>query len=360
MGETKTNQSLSEDLYLSYLNNDNLLPLLTGKTVVITGTTTGLGFALARTAIVKRASLVLLLNRTSERSAASEQELHNYVLEDGEATTVIRSVDCDLTSLDSVKTAATAVNDAVKPYHGLDVLCLNAGIMACDDVRTADGFDVQMQTNMLSHFLLASLVYPSVKQAAEQRGEARIVSHSSSMREAVKSLEEKYFTKCDEGSLGGNESSFISQVMFGKGGPWVRYSQSKLANAAFAMALHQKLRAIDSKIKSVACEPGYSVTSLQNTKHFTSVMNLFPRQSASDGSLNAAMACFSPDADSGDFYAPSRVVTGKPIKVVARGVRQKTGWIGGTDRGTCDPENQKLVWDACEKALGIKFDVESC
>ena len=183
--------SLSEDLYLSYLNNDDLLPPLTGKTVVITGTTTGLGFALARTAIVKRASLVLLLNRTSERSVASEDQLRTYLDEHGEATTVIRSLDCDLASLDSVKHAATAANDAVKPYHGLDVLCLNAGIMAFDDVRTADGFDVQMQTNVLSHFLLASIVYPSVKQAAEERGEARIVSHSSSMREAVKTLEEK-------------------------------------------------------------------------------------------------------------------------------------------------------------------------
>ncbi|KAL7516172.1 hypothetical protein ACHAWX_001214 [Stephanocyclus meneghinianus] len=349
--------SLSEDLYLSYLNNDDLLPLLAGKTVVITGTTTGLGFALARTAIVKRASLVLLLNRTSERSAASERELRKYVYEGGEATTVIRSINCDLTSFNSVKNASTAVNDAVKPYHGLDVLCLNAGIMACDDIRTADGFDVQMQTNMLSHFLLAASVYPSVKQAAEHRGEARIVSHSSSAREAVKTLEEKYFTQCPEGSLGGSEASFISQIMFGKGGPWVRYSHSKLANAAFAMALHHKLQAIRSKIKSLACEPGYSVTSLQNTKHFTGAMNWAPKQSASDGSLNAAMACFSLDAESGDFYAPAKIATGKPTKVVVGGVRQKTGWIGGTDRGTCDPDNQKLVWDACEKALGIKFDV---
>ncbi|KAL3785165.1 hypothetical protein HJC23_013831 [Cyclotella cryptica] len=368
MGKPSTEQQppLSEDLYLSYLNNDDLLPPLTGKTVAITGTTSGLGFALARTAIVKRASLVLLLNRTSDRSATSEEKLRESYLhdeeEDAETTTtttrtVLRSIDCDLQSFDSVKSAAEAVTEAVRPYHGLDVLCLNAGIMACDDIRTKDGFDVQMQTNMLSHFLLASLLYPSVREAAEQRGEARIVSHSSSAREMVKKLEEKYFTQCHGGSLGGNNASFLSQFLLGKEGPWVRYSQSKLANAAFAMALHHKLQAIESKIKSVACEPGYSVTSLQDTKHFVSVMNLFPKQSASDGSLNAAMSCFGPDTDSGDLFAPANVATGKPIKVVSKGIRQKTGWIGGTDKGTCDAENQKLVWDACEKALGIKFDV---
>jgi len=50
--------------------------------------------------------------------------------------------------------------------------------MAFDDDRTGDGFDVQMQTNQLSHFLLTSLVYSSIKEAAEKRGEARIVPHS--------------------------------------------------------------------------------------------------------------------------------------------------------------------------------------
>lgn len=352
-------EGLPEDLFNSYMQHEELIPSLAGKTVAITGTTSGLGFHLARCAILKNAALVLLLNRKSERSEKSEKDLQKYFEED--AKTVVKTIDCDLMLFESVKKAAEQVNQEVKSFGGLDVLCLNAGIMAFDDDRTRDGFDIQMQTNQLSHFLLTSLVYPSLKEAAEKRGEARIVPQSSGMREFPKMLEKKYFEKCDEGTLGGNDAWIVSQLSMGKEGPWARYGQTKLANAAFAMALHHKLQDSNSKIKTVACEPGYSVTSLQNTKHFGGPFAyldfLIPKQSAADGSLNAAMACFSPDAMSGDFYVPENGLTGKPVKAVVGGVRQKVGWfgIGGTDKNTCDPEQQKLAWEACEKAVGIEF-----
>lgn len=353
--------ALPEVLFNSYIENEDLLPSLAGKAVAITGTTTGLGFALARCAVVKRASLVLLLNRKSERSKKSEEDLRNYLDSESAGKTFIKPIECDLMSFDSVKKAAEEVNQEVKAYDGLDVLCLNAGIMAYDDSRTKDGFEVQMQTNQLSHFLLTSLVYPSLKDAAEKRGEARIVPQSSSAREIVSSLKKEYFEKCDENTLGGNDTWIISQMAFGKGGPWTRYGQTKLANSAFAMALHHKLAAANSKIKSIACEPGYSVTPLQDTPHFSSGFKIFipimPKQSASDGSLSAAMACFSPDANSGDFYAPEKGMVGKPVKVVAGGERQKTGRIGGTDKATCDPQQHEIVWEACEKSLGITFVV---
>lgn len=131
--------------------------------------------------------------------------------------------------------------------------------------------------------------------------------------------------------------------------------QTKLANSAFAMALHHKLAASSSTIMSVACEPGYSVTSLQDTHHMGIMGKLsfmVPKQSASDGSLPAAMACFSPEAESGDLYAPEKGLVGKPVKVVSGGERLKR-----TDKATCDPDQQKLVWEACEKALGIEFVV---
>ena len=353
--------SLPEDLFNSYMEKEDIIPSLDGKTVAITGTTTGLGFNLARCAILKNASLVLLLNRKSERSQKSEEDLRKQYISDDNSKTVIQSVECDLMSLDSVKKAAEQVNQEVKSYGGLDVLCLNAGIMAFDDHRTQDGFDVQMQTNQLSHFLLTSLVYQSIKDAAEVRGEARIVPQSSGAREFPTTLEEKYFQKCDAGTLGGNDAWMLSQLVLGRDGPWGRYGQTKLANSTFAMALHTKLTDANSKIKSICCEPGYSVTPLQNTKHFggplASLDFLMPKQSAADGCLNAAMASFSPEAKSGDFYAPEKGFTGKPTKVVAGCVRQKDGWIGSTDKNTCDPEQQRLVWEACEKALGIEFTV---
>jgi NAD(P)-dependent dehydrogenase (short-subunit alcohol dehydrogenase family) len=58
--------------------------------------------------------------------------------------------------------------------EGLNVLCNNAGIMAFRDEPTIDGYDVQMQTNHLSHFLLTKLLMPKLEEAAEKYGEARV------------------------------------------------------------------------------------------------------------------------------------------------------------------------------------------
>ena len=69
---------------------------------------------------------------------------------------------------------------------GLDVICNNAGIMALKDQATIDGFDIQMQTNHLSHFLLTKELLPLLEIAAEKRGEARIVNHTSISRYGVK------------------------------------------------------------------------------------------------------------------------------------------------------------------------------
>ena len=63
-------------------------------------------------------------------------------------------------------------------YGGLDVLVNNAGVMMQPDHRTTDCFDVQMQTNHLSHFLLTKMLMPSLEMAAFSRGEARVVQHT--------------------------------------------------------------------------------------------------------------------------------------------------------------------------------------
>ena len=94
---------------------------------------------------------------------------------------VITHVDCDLTDFDAVRKAAAQVAAETKD-SGLDVLCNNAGVMALKDVATKDGYDIQMQTNHLSHFLLTKELYPVLVKAVKLRGEARIVNHSSFAR----------------------------------------------------------------------------------------------------------------------------------------------------------------------------------
>merc|ERR1712135_14385 len=112
---------------------------------------------------------------------------------------------------ESVRQAAAEVGKIAASYGGLDVIACNAGVMAVPDTRTGDGFETQMQTNHLSHFLLVDLLLPSLEAAATSRGERRVVTHSSGARrgglalDKTGMLQEQYFVVSSPGTLGGNE-----------------------------------------------------------------------------------------------------------------------------------------------------------
>eukprot|EP00934_Nitzschia_sp_Nitz4_P002621 Nitzschia sp. Nitz4//scaffold60_size111251//106198//107190//NITZ4_004167-RA/size111251-processed-gene-0.46-mRNA-1//-1//CDS//3329555624//2611//frame0 len=308
------------------------LPDLSGKTIVITGTTSGTGFVLARTAIRKGADNVLLLNRPSDRATKSEAELKA----EPNAKNV-ETIPCDLQDFESVKNAAETIKSK---YDAVDVLCNNAGVMALEDKATKDGYDVQMQTNHLSHFLLTKELYPLLKKAAELRGSARIANHSSRARFGGDALKEEYFGK-NGGNLGGDGSKFPN------GGRWKRYHQTKLANAVFTMALNDRLDN-DSKILAACAEPGLAATNLQVTTNSNGGMggNMWIMrfsQSAEDGTMPILSACFSPETKAGTIWAP------------------KSGWAGPavqnpTDKLSATVESRDLLWKASEGACG-KFEL---
>ena len=118
---------------------------MTGKVVVITGTTSGTGYICARE-VAKKGAKVVLLNR---KSARSEESLKKLQSEAPEAE--FESIECDLQSIASVEDAIAWIKSK---YEVVDVLVNNAGVMALEDRATEDGYDVQMQTNVLTHFLL--------------------------------------------------------------------------------------------------------------------------------------------------------------------------------------------------------------
>ena len=228
------------------------LPSLVGKTIAITGTTTGTGFVAAYT-LANLGARVLLLNRSSERVGASLSALRERSPE-GEFVDVV----CDLQSFASVRAAAERVTGLCT--EGLDVLCNNAGVMALPDRATEDGFDVQMQTNHLSHFLLTKRLFVLLERAAQLRGEARIVNHSSMARHASRRLEAKYLERRG-GELGGDSTRMFPVP----GGRWKRYSQTKLANCVFTSCLHETLQVANPAIKASVAHPGLATTDLADS-----------------------------------------------------------------------------------------------
>jgi hypothetical protein len=136
----------SRVMYDEYIASEDKFLDLTSKVVAITGTSTkSIGFHVAEVAIKKNAKILLLCNRDSSSSKKGTEDLQALVKECG-SPTVIETVACDLQDLESVKSAATKINEIAFKHKGLDMLVCNAGVMALKDIRTKDGFDVQVRT----------------------------------------------------------------------------------------------------------------------------------------------------------------------------------------------------------------------
>ena len=322
-------------LYATFVET---LPRFTESDVIaITGTTSGTGYVAAKTA-AERGAHVLLLNRKSNRSRESLVRLRAEVGRDA-----FTAVDCDLSSFDSVRTAAAAIK---RQHKEIRVLALNAGIMATPDEATVDGYDTQMQVNHLSQFLLAAELYPLVEAYAQEHGDARIVTHSSLGRLYTPNpgLESKYL-EANGGHLGGNSNAAM------RGAAYQRYFQSKLANSVFMYALHERLAARGSKVKAVSAHPGGSSTSLGDHLSYNALMSVamwfverFLIQSAEDGAVGLMLGMMSADAESGVLYGPKNNVYGMAVPNPPKPYET-------------DPAAKEMLWRLSEKATGATFKI---
>ena len=155
-------------LTIHYHELKAVIPSQQGKIIAITGCTSGTGLVLAKTC-AELGARVILLNRKSERADAALKELQGR-------NASAQHVELDLSSFASVRACAEQLHKVCP--DGIDVLCNNAGVMGLPDDATGDGFDVQMQSNHISHFLLTLSVWDLLERAAQKRGEARVVNHS--------------------------------------------------------------------------------------------------------------------------------------------------------------------------------------
>jgi len=321
------------------------LPDVSGKVFAITGTTSGTGFVAAQT-VAKHNGEVILLNRPSSRSIASLEKLKEAVPE-GKFV----PIDCDLQDFASVLAASKEIK---AKYTKIYCLSNNAGIMATPDEITGDGYDKQMQTNHLSHFLLTKELLPLLEVSSKEDGDARIVQHSSIARHNTvnKTLEEKYFSKYEkDGMLGGDEDSGGTF----KGPQWARYAQTKLANSVFCQCLHNKLSASKDKyenVLSLCAHPGFSLTNLAahiNIPLFTRLLLtpliLFSAQSAEDGSMGLlkAMMDTRDNVEGGVLYGPEGM-KGFPLALPSKPYET-------------DPKSQTMLWKKSEEAIGAVFDI---
>jgi hypothetical protein len=258
------------------------MPDLTGKTVVVTGANSGLGFEAARGFARKGARVVLACRNAGKGEAAREAILAELR---GAAVEVMA---LDLASLASVRAFAESF---LSRSDRLDVLCNNAGVMALPRLETADGFEMQFGTNHLGHFALTGLLLSLLLRTPG----ARIVSQSSTAHR---------MGRVDFDDLDGKH----------RYGRWSAYGQSKLANLLFTYELGRKLEKKRANAVSVACHPGYSATELQFAAARMEGSTLMERvfalgnsllaQDAAMGALPMLHAATAPDVRSGDYIGP--------------------------------------------------------
>ncbi len=142
------------------------IPDQTGRTVIVTGANSGIGFEAARALAAKNACVILAC-RSRDKGEAAVEKLRNDT-----PHADVRFLSLDLSNLASVKTFAAQVN---QDYSRLDLLINNAGVMIPPYGKTAEGFELQMGTNHLGHFALTGRLIEMIQTTPE----SRIVSVSS-------------------------------------------------------------------------------------------------------------------------------------------------------------------------------------
>jgi len=208
---------------------------LSGKTAVVTGASAGLGVETTRALAAAGAHVVMAVRDKAKGEAAAEQ------VRAGAPGASVELGELDLASLDSIRTFAAWLADR---QPRIDLLINNAGVMAPPLLRTTEGFELQMGTNHLGHFMLTNLLTPAITAAAP----ARVINLSSRghMRSDIRWDDPHWRT-----------------TEYDK---WEGYGQSKTANILFTVELDRRLR--DRGVRAFALHPGVIMTEL--SRHLTS------------------------------------------------------------------------------------------
>ncbi|KGI66635.1 SDR family NAD(P)-dependent oxidoreductase [Mycolicibacterium rufum] len=289
------------------------IPDQTGRTAVITGANTGLGYETAAALAAKGARVVIAV-RNLDKGKDAVRRIQQTT---PEATVELQEL--DLSSLASVRAAA----DQLKNDHAtIDLLVNNAGVMYTPRQETADGFELQFGTNHLGHFALTGLLLDRVTAAPA----GRVVTVSSLGHRIRASI---HF---DDLQLERDYNRVIA------------YGQSKLANLLFTYELQRRLQAAGSSTAALAAHPGGSNTELG--RHLPLLNPVFQAisQSAAMGALPTLRAATDPAARGGQYYGPSGLfeLRGYP-KVVS------------SSRQSHDESLQRRLWTVSEDLTGVAY-----
>jgi NAD(P)-dependent dehydrogenase (short-subunit alcohol dehydrogenase family) len=299
---------------------------LSGKRILITGASAGLGVETARALAARGAWIV-----GAVRDLAKGERATQVVRDQAQHGGGIELVQLDVASLASVRACAEALVAAGKPF---DVVICNAGVMACPFGRTVDGFETQFGTNHLGHFVLVNRIASLLKAGG------RMVSLSSAgHRFADVDLDDPNFDHTPYTEFGA-------------------YGRAKTANALFAVEFDRRNKA--RGVRAASVHPGGIQTELG--RHMTPALVQDMISSINSANEEAGAGAFEwktiPQGAATSVWAavkaPAEHIGGLYCEDCHVAEPREEG-RGGVRAYALDPERAKALWAISEAMVGERF-----
>jgi NAD(P)-dependent dehydrogenase (short-subunit alcohol dehydrogenase family) len=293
---------------------------LTGKRALVTGASAGLGVETAR-ALAAHGAQVVGAARDLDKARKATAHIEGIEL-----------VELDLASLASVRACADRLNAAGKKF---DIVIANAGIMACPQEKTVDGFERQFGTNHLGHFVLVNRIAGLIKDGG------RLVNLTSGgHRYSDVNLDDPNFEHTEYT-------------------PFVAYGRSKTANVLFAVEFDRRHRG--RGVRAAAVHPGAIHTELARYMTPDVLQGLMAQIKAAQDAGVKALEFKSIPAGAATsvwaaVYAPADAVGGRYCEDChVAGIADGGATADGVSAYALDPENAKRLWTKSEEMVGERF-----
>jgi NAD(P)-dependent dehydrogenase (short-subunit alcohol dehydrogenase family) len=293
------------------------IPDQTGRTAVITGANTGLGYETAAALAAKGAHVVLAVRNLEKGKEAARG------IEQATPDAQVQLQELDLTSLESIREAAEELRTK---HDQIDLLINNAGVMMTPKSTTKDGFELQFGTNHLGHFAFTGLLIDRVLAVPG----SRVVTVSSTGHRFARRIRfDDLQWEHDYSRVGA-------------------YGQAKLANLMFTYELQRRL--IGTNTIAAAAHPGGSNTELMRNLPAairgvgTLLTPLF--QGPDMGALPTLRAATDPGVLGGQYFGPD-------------GFGEQRGYpkIVRSTAASHDAAAQRRLWAVSEELTGVTFPI---
>ena len=306
---------------------------LQGKRILVTGVSAGLGIETARSLAAHGGHVLGAARDLKKAEAATAQVSRDAAIAGGS----FELVALDLASL---KSARECADELLAKGQFFDVVIANAGVMATPFGHTADGFETQLGTNHLGHFVLINRIAPLLRKGS------RVINLSSAGHR---------FSNIDLDDPNFERTAYE---------PFVAYGRSKTANILFAVAFDRRHRG--RGVRAAAVHPGVIHTELarhMDPSRIEGMIKQMDDQLAAEGKKPFAWKTIPQGAATSVWagvVAPAEEIGGRYCEnchvgeIVPEGVT-----ISGVSEGVrgyaLDPNNAEALWKKSEEMVGESF-----